>query len=117
VAKRLGRERGERHERRGGGGRGEDGSMPEQPVQVEAASAKAGEPVLQGQLADPDLLGDDAEPLALPQPRHRIHHDLDAGHLARENVAWQHPLPAIAALADRQRDGTDRERRDCVELA
>lgn len=91
--------------------------MPEQPVQIEATSAEAGEPVLQGQLADPDLLGDGAEALALPQPRHRIHHDLDAGHLAGEGVAWQHPLPAIAALADRQRDGTHRERRERVELA
>jgi len=91
--------------------------MPKQPVQVQAASADAGEPMLQGQPADPELLGHRGGTLALPQPRHRVHHDFDAGHLAGKGVARQDPLPPVAALADRQRDGAHRECWDCVELA
>jgi hypothetical protein len=91
--------------------------MPKQPEQIQAASAETGKPVLQGQLADPELLGDGREALALAQPRHRVQHDLGAGHLAGKSVARKDSLPAVAAQADRQRDGADREGRERVKLA
>lgn len=105
------------HKRPGRGGRGDDGSMPKQREQIQAATAQASEPVLHAQSAHPARFGDGREALALSQPRHRVQYDLGTGHLARKRIARQDSLPAVAALAGRQRDGADPERRKRVKLA
>jgi hypothetical protein len=91
--------------------------MSKQLEQVEPASADPGDPVLQAERAEPEIIGDDRRALPLAQPRQRNHHELDARHLAGKDVARQDPLPAVAAKADSQRDGEDLERREGVELA
>ncbi len=117
MAMSLGLNGGEPHERPGRGGRGDDGSMAKQPEQVQTASAEAGDPVLHAQPAHPARLGDGREAFALAQPRHRVQHDLGAGHLAGKSVAGQDSLPAVATQAHRQRDGADLEGRERVKLA
>jgi hypothetical protein len=117
MAMGLGLKGGEPHERPGRHSRGDDGSMPKQQEQIQAPSAKAGKPVLQGQLADPELLGDDRAALSVLQPRHRFHHDLDARHLAGKRVTRQDSLPALAAQTHSQPDGADLEGRERVKLA
>jgi hypothetical protein len=91
--------------------------MPKQAIQVERPGRDAGDPVPQRQLADADRSAGRSEALPLPQPRESVHDDLDAGHLARQGVAGEHPLAAAAAAADRHRDGAHPEGRDRVQLA
>jgi hypothetical protein len=91
--------------------------MSEQPEKVEIAGTNASDPVHDGELADLERLRDGSRWRSTAQHGERTHHDLCAGHLAREGVARQDPLPPVAAQTDGQGDGDDPERRESIQLA
>lgn len=74
--------------------------MSKQTVQIETASPDPGEPMPQGELADPESSADNRGALSLLQLRESLHDDLDARHLAGKNVIRKDPLVAIAATAN-----------------
>jgi hypothetical protein len=108
----------EAHQRRARGPfrRGDDGPVPQEPEEVEGASADARKPKLKRQLAEPECPGDFGQRLSGAKPRKRRKDYLTASHLAGKGVARKYALPAFAPHATRERDKAMGELRKGVQL-
>jgi len=118
LSLRLGLEAGEGHQTttRGDVGSGEDGAVSVETIEVREPRPEPDEPQPDRQLADPVCLGHRGQRGTADPGGHRGEHDLDSGHLARQGIARQHPLPVPALLAPRDGDAEHEEGRRGMEL-
>jgi len=85
--------------------------MSVEPLEVERACAEPEHPALERARRNANALGDTRQRAAPNQVGDGAQDDLDAGDLARQCVARQHPLAVPAVAATRQRH---RERHECI---